>query len=180
MSWRVILTFMGSMKKIYTKTGDKGLTSLKGGTRVPKDDLRIEANGQLDQLNACLGMARSMMRENDSQRQLLYRVQRELMTIMSHVATPEGMINPRQLHTEEITQLMEQAIDGADSPAGFVIPGDGGLASACLHVARAQARTAERRLWTLHRLYPVHEGILMMVNRLSDYLFVLAIAYEER
>ena len=168
------------MKQIYTKTGDKGFTSLKGGTRVPKDDLRIEANGQLDQLNACLGMVRAMMSEDDDDRLLLHRVQRELMTVMSHVATPGDMLNPRQLHTEEITQLMEKAIDNAETPAGFVIPGDGSVLSACLHVARAQARTAERRLWTLHRQHPLNEGITVMVNRLSDYLFVLANKYDER
>lgn len=168
------------MKQIYTKTGDKGTTSLRGGTRVPKDDMRIETNGQLDHLNACLGMARSMMDEDDADRQLLHRVQQELMTIMSHVATPDDAVNPRQLHVEEITLLMEQAIDAAATPTGFVIPGDGGVLSACFHVARTQARTVERRLWTLHRHHPIHEGIPVMINRLSDYLFVLALKYEKR
>lgn len=78
------------MKQIYTKTGDQGTTSLRGGQRVPKDDPRIEANGQLDMLNALLGLLPA-----DA---LLSDVQRELMVVMSHVATPDGQQNPRQLH----------------------------------------------------------------------------------
>jgi ATP:cob(I)alamin adenosyltransferase len=168
------------MKQIYTKTGDKGMTGLRGGTRVPKDDMRIEVNGQIDHLNACLGMVRCMMDEEETDRLLLYRVQQELMTVMSHIATPDDEVNPRPLHTEEITKLMEQAIDAISSPTGFVIPGDGGMLSARLHLARTVARTVERRLWTLHRLHPVDESIPVMFNRLSDYLFILALKYEKR
>ena len=98
---------------------------------------------------------------------------------VSHVATPDDVVNPRQLHAADITVLMERAIDEAATPTGFVIPGDGGLLSACLHLARTQARTVERRLWTLHRHHPLHESILVMINRLSDYLFVLALKYEK-
>ena len=168
------------MKQIYTKTGDQGTTSLRGGARVPKDDIRIEVNGQLDHLNACLGMARSMMGKDDADRLLLHRVQQELMVVMSHIATPEQDVNPRQLHTAEMTSLMEQAIDAAATPTGFVIPGDGGTLSACLHLARTQARTVERRLWTLRRRHPVDESILVMLNRLSDYLFIQALKNENR
>ena len=168
------------MKKIYTKTGDKGMTGLRGGTRVPKDDMRIEVNGLIDHLNACLGMVRCMMDEEETDRLLLYRVQQELMTVMSHIATPDDEVNPRPLHTEEITKLMEQAIDAISSPTGFVIPGDGGMLSARLHLARTEARTVERRLWTLHRQHPVDESIPVMFNRLSDYLFILALKYEKR
>ena len=148
------------MKQIYTKTGDQGTTSLRGGQRVPKDDPRIEANGQLDMLNALLGLLPA-----DA---LLSDVQRELMVVMSHVATPEGEENPRPLHVDELTERMEQAIDAARQPTGFVLP------RGIVHVARAQCRTAERRLWEAHRLHPLDEGILRMINRLSDYLFVLA------
>ena len=168
------------MKQIYTKTGDKGMTGLRGGTRVPKDDMRIEVNGQIDHLNACLGMVRCMMDEEETDRLLLYRVQQELMTVMSHIVTPDDEVNPRLLHTEEITKLMEQAIDAISSPTGFVIPGDGGMLSARLHLARTEARTVERRLWTLHRQHPVDESIPVMFNRLSDYLFILALKYEKR
>ena len=167
------------MKQIYIKTGDQGTTGLRGGTRVPKDDIRIETNGQLDHLNACLGMARAMMGNDDDDRLLLHRVQQELMTVMSHIATPDDEVNPRQLHAADITALMERAIDAAATPTGFVVPGDGGILSACLHLARTQARNVERRLWTLHRHHPLNESIPVMINRLSDYLFVLALKNEK-
>ena len=148
------------MKKIYTKTGDEGMTSLRDGVRVCKDDPRIEANGEIDMLNSLLGL----FAEKSS---LLADIQRELMVVMSHVATPEGKDNPRQLHCDELTEQMERAIDAASISTGFVVP------HGIVHVARAQCRTAERRLWTVHRLYPLNESILKMINRLSDYLFVL-------
>ena len=97
---------------------------------------------------------------------------------MSHVATPEGKSNPRQLHTEQLTQQMEQAIDAAHTEGGFVIPGNGSPLSAFIHLARTQTRTVERRLWTLSHEYTIDESILKMMNRLSDYLFVLAIEKE--
>lgn len=157
------------MKQIYTKTGDGGETSLRGGQRVPKDDPRIEVNGQIDQLNALLGVVCSMAQDAG----LLRDVQRELMTVMSHVATPDSETNPRPLHCEALTRQMEAAIDAARGIGGFVIPG-GSTVSAFIHLARTQARTVERRLWTLHREHPVAADILVMMNRLSDYLFVLA------
>ena len=162
------------MKQIYTKTGDEGMTSLRNGVRVPKDDPRIETNGQIDQLNAHLGVARSMLGDDDANREIIHSVQRELMTVMSHIATPEGSVNPRELHAAEITSELERAIDQADFQGGFVVPGGGSQLAAFIHLARTQARMVERRLWSLHRQYPVDSTILVMMNRLSDYLFVLA------
>ena len=162
------------MKQIYTKTGDEGMTSLRDGVRVPKDDLRIEVNGQIDQLNAHLGVIRSMLGDDSANHDLIHTMQRELMTVMSHIATPDDSVNPRELHTQEITTQLEQAIDSADYPGGFVVPGGGSQLAAFIHLARTQVRTVERRLWSLHRKHPVNNGILVMMNRLSDYLFVLA------
>ncbi len=162
------------MKQIYTKTGDEGMTSLRDGVRVPKDDPRIETNGQIDQLNAHLGVVRSMLGDDDANREIIHSVQRELMTIMSHIATPEGSVNPRELHAAKITSELERAIDQADFQGGFVVPGGGSQLAAFIHLARTQARTVERRLWSLHRQHPVDNTILVMMNRLSDYLFVLA------
>lgn len=162
------------MKQIYTKTGDEGMTSLRDGVRVPKDDPRVEANGQIDQLNAQLGIVRSMLRDDDENSRLIHDVQRELMRVMSHIATPQGSVNPRELHTEELTQQMEQQIDKADYQGGFIIPGGGSTLAAFIHLARTQARTVERRLWSLRHDFPIDESILVMMNRLSDYLFVLA------
>ena len=162
------------MKQIYTKTGDEGTTSLRDGVRVPKDDPRIEANGQIDQLNAHLGIVRSMLDDDGVNRGLIHSVQRELMTVMSHIATPKGGVNPRELHAAEITSQLEQAIDHADYQGGFVVPGGGSQLAAFIHLARTQARTVERRLWSLNREHPVNNDIMVMMNRLSDYLFVLA------
>ena len=162
------------MKQIYTKTGDEGLTSLREGVRVAKDDPRIETNGQIDQLNACLGEVRSMLGDDEENRDLIHAVQRELMTVMSHLATPDGSENPRELHAAEITSQLERAIDQANFQGGFVVPGGGSQLSAFIHLARTQARTVERRLWSLNREHPVGSAVLVMMNRLSDYLFVLS------
>lgn len=162
------------MKQIYTKTGDEGTTSLRDGVRVPKDDPRIETNGQIDQLNAHLGIVRSMLDDDGVNRGLIHAVQRELMVVMSHIATPDGGINPRELHAAEITSQLEQAIDHADYQGGFVVPGGGFKLSSFIHLARTQARTVERRMWSLNREHPVNNDIMVMMNRLSDYLFVLA------
>ncbi len=162
------------MKQIYTKTGDNGTTSLRDGVRVAKDDPRINANGQIDQLNAHLGIVRSMLEYDEANAQLIHAVQRELMVVMSHIATPEGSVNPRELHAADLVQQLEDAIDRADYKGGFVVPGGGSTLAAFIHLARTQARTVERTLWTLNRQYPVEESILVMMNRLSDYLFVLA------
>ena len=148
------------MKQIYTKTGDGGETSLRGGIRVSKDDPRIEANGEIDMLNSLLGCLPVSP--------IIEDIQRELMVVMSHVATPDSKENPRPLHCDELTARMEQAIDAAHIQTGFVVP------HGIIHVARAQCRTAERRLWTVHHQHPLNESILRMMNRLSDYLFVLA------
>ena len=152
------------------------MTSLRDGVRVPKDDLRIETNGQIDQLNAQLGSVRSMLDETQdvAALQLILTVQRELMTVMSHIATPDGSVNPRELQAQEITAQLERAIDSSNYQGGFVVPGGGSQLSAFIHLARTQARTVERRLWSLHREHPVDRDVLVMMNRLSDYLFVLA------
>ena len=165
------------MKKIYTKTGDQGMTSLRGGQRVPKDDLRIEANGTLDELNALLGLVRTLLPADSKAQALLHGVQSELMVVMSHVATPPPLVNPRPLHADALTTQLEQAMDSlaasCPAPSGFVLPGGTPL-SAGLHVARTVARRAERRLWTLHRQSPLDPSILRLVNRLSDLCYVMA------
>lgn len=162
------------MNQIYTKTGDEGMTSLREGVRVAKDDPRIETNGQIDQLNAHLGIVRSMLGDDEENRDLIHAVQRELMTVMSHIATPDGSVNPRELHCGEMIAQLEQTIDEANFQGGFVVPGGGSQLAAFIHLARTQVRTVERRLWSLNREHPVDSAIVVMMNRLSDYLFVLA------
>ena len=161
------------MKIISTKTGDGGETSLKGGTRVDKDDIRIETNGQIDHLTALIGMVLAKWTGKENETALLRDIQRELMTVMSHVATPDDAENPRKLNVEELTRRMETEIEAAHVKPCFILPGKNEL-NAWIHLARSATRTAERRLWTLNRQHPVRPEILRFFNRLSDYLFILA------
>lgn len=165
------------MKRIYTRTGDKGTTGIHGGTRVAKDDIRIEANGTLDELNAVIGIVRSLLPAGDAWQELLHALQRELMVVMSHVATPSGVVNPNPLSAAELTLRCEQEMDAMTAELRdtgyFLLPG-GTPVSAQLQFARTIARRAERRLWTLHRQDPVDEDILRFINRLSDLFFVMA------
>ena len=164
------------MKQLYTKTGDSGETSLRGGVRVSKNDLRIEANGEIDMLNSLLGLFAERS-------PLLTDIQRELMVVMSHVATPVGKANPKQLHVVELTERLEKLVDEVQakttSSRHFILPGGTPL-SAHLQWARTVCRRAERRLWTLHREEPLNPDILKFVNRLSDGLFAMARDEMER
>ena len=162
------------MNQIYTKTGDHGQTSLRGGVRVPKTDPRIEANGQIDHLNACLGIVRAMLTAHEAACSLILQVQEQLMVVMSHIATPAGQTNPRPLQCAALTAQLEQAIDAMPHKGGFVVPGGGSALAAFIHLARTQARTVERCLWALDATHRLPGDILVMVNRLSDYLFTLA------
>lgn len=166
------------MRKIYTRTGDEGMTGIHGGTRVPKDDIRIEANGCLDELNTLLGIVRSMLSETDEWQTKLCYIQRSLMVVMSHVATPSAIReqNPNEL-PQDLDKFCEEWMDEMmlqlEDNGYFILPGGTPLA-AQLQYARAVARRAERRLWTLNRTDAVPGAILRFVNRLSDLLFVLA------
>lgn len=166
------------MARIVTKTGDKGMTGIFGGERVPKDDVRIEANGAMDELNSLLGVVRAMMPPSDMRHPFIGELQRHIMQMMSLIATPSRrrLENPNSIHPswlteleDEIARLMQETTDNGY----FVLPGGTPL-SAHLHLARAVCRRAERRLWTLDRLDPLPMGLIAWVNRLSDYLFVLA------
>lgn len=172
------------MGKIYTRTGDDGTTGIHGGTRVAKDDPRIEANGTLDELNCHLGVVRSQLPADDPWQERLHRLQRELMAAMSLVATPSAQRggNPNRLD-EALTADCEHWIDASAAECTdrnyFVLPG-GTPTAAELQLARAVARRAERRLWTLHRIDPLPVELLRFVNRLSDLLFVMARAEMQR
>lgn len=166
------------MRKIYTRTGDEGMTGIHGGTRVPKDDIRIEANGCLDELNTLLGIVRSMLSETDEWQTKLCYIQRSLMVVMSHVATPSAIReqNPNELPQDLdkfCEEWMDEMMSQLEDNGYFILPGGTPLAAQLQH-ARAVARRAERRLWTLNRTDAVPGAILCFVNRLSDLLFVLA------
>ncbi|WP_018108575.1 cob(I)yrinic acid a,c-diamide adenosyltransferase [Bacteroides propionicifaciens] len=164
--------------RIYTKGGDKGMTGLHGGQRVPKDDLRIETIGSLDEFNSLLGVVRSFMKEDDARHDIFYRIQKELMVVMSLVATRsiDRDKNPNKFD-ETIVQFCEAKIDeiveAMPENEYFVLPG-GNLISSHLHWARTVVRKSERRMWTLNNEDELPEMVLKFVNRLSDLLFVMA------
>lgn len=165
--------------KIYTKGGDKGKTGIHGGKRVDKDDPRIEANGALDELNSYIGLIRAQIGEGHEWQEMLYFIQKSLMVVMSHVATPIALRpqNPNPL-PENLDTFCEQEIDrwqaAIQHPSThFILPG-GTLISAHCHMARTIARRAERRLWTLNKKEEITPVILRFINRLSDLLFTLA------
>lgn len=163
--------------KIYTKTGDKGFTSLIGGTRVPKYDLRIEAYGTVDELNSYIGLIRDQeITAHD--KQILKQIQDRLFTIGATLAAdPERskMVIP-DLHSEDI-DLLEQEMDNMDKQLPplrhFILPGGDNIISFC-HIARCVCRRAERLSVHLAEDSKVEEKVIMYLNRLSDYLFVLA------
>lgn len=163
---------------IITKTGDKGTTGIFGGERVPKDDIRIEANGTMDELNAHLGLIRSMLELGSSTHTFIGALQMQMMQMMSLVATRSERRgeNPNSFSTEWLTELettTKQMMDELPDNRSFILPGGTPL-SAHIQLGRAVCRRAERRLWTLHRTDPLPDGLIQWVNRLSDYLFVLA------
>ena len=166
------------MRRIYTRTGDNGTTGIFGGERVEKDDIRIEANGTIDELNTVIGIVRSLLPEQDEWHGWLYEIQMELMACMSHVATPSArrIENPNTLRTD-LTGILEKRMDAMNAAMEdngyFILPG-GTQVSAQLHHARVIARRAERRLCTLHRQDPVPQSLLELINRLSDLFFVMA------
>lgn len=162
------------MVKIYTKGGDKGNTLLRQGERVAKDDIRIETNGEMDELDSFIGIVVALLKDGDPLIDQLQAVQVHLKQIMSMVALPQnGKV--KAIRLKDDTEDLEHRIDelSGDKKFDFVLPG-GDLLSACLHLARSKTRTCERRLWTLNRSYPVDAEILKYMNRLSDYFFALA------
>jgi cob(I)alamin adenosyltransferase len=164
--------------KIYTKTGDKGLTSLIGGTRVPKSSLRIDCYGTVDELNSYVGVLRDQ-EVNAPRREVLKEIQDRLFTIGAHLATdPDKGTHQRipDLHAEDVA-LLETEMDRMDQVLAplreFVLPG-GHQAVSFGHVARCVCRRAERLVIHLGEESPVEDLVVMYLNRLSDYLFVLS------
>lgn len=163
--------------KIYTKTGDKGQTSLIGGTRVPKHHLRIESYGTVDELNSYIGLIRDQQ-VSEHQQNLLKEIQDRLFTIGSALASdPEkSKMKIPDLHQEDI-ELLEKEIDTmiADLPElrHFILPGGSNAVSFC-HLARCVCRRAERICVHLSEDSFVDEKVMVYLNRLSDYLFVLS------
>lgn len=174
------------MSKIYTKTGDSGTTSLVGGTRVAKDDARVEAYGTVDELGAHVGMLNVMLEQMqtvDTHNALAYsrqveQIQQHLFVLQTLLANEDADLLPR------LPRLPEDAIDNLElwidelqqqvpPMTAFIIPGGTMAASVC-HVARTVCRRAERRVVTLSAHATVDTAVQKYLNRLSDYLFVLS------
>ncbi|MGB3150597.1 MAG: cob(I)yrinic acid a,c-diamide adenosyltransferase [Maribacter sp.] len=170
--------------KIYTKTGDNGTTALFGGTRVPKHHIRIESYGTVDELNSWLGLIRDQQISKISANELM-QIQDKLFTLGAILATdPEKAILkngkerlniPRINHVD--IKFLENAIDVMDAElpqmTHFILPGGHTTVSYC-HIARTVCRRAERMATLLYENEPFDDSVLSYLNRLSDYLFVLA------
>lgn len=169
------------MVKIYTKTGDLGETGLFDGTRVPKHVPRVEAYGDVDELNALLGMALAFIRDDEDVRTCLLAIQRQLFVVGAHLADPTARVEAKRgdkasLTEDAVTQL-EEWIDQFDEQLPplrqFILPG-GSKGGATLHHARTVCRRAERRIVALKQEVELPALILRYMNRLSDFLFVIA------
>jgi len=165
--------------KIYTKTGDRGETSLIGAARVPKDHPRVASYGDVDELNAVLGLTKAHSRDTDLST-LLQEIQRDLFALGAQLADPSARIGAKRAKaviTARHVRRLERAIDVRERhlPAlrAFVLPG-GSRLGALLHLARTVCRRAERSIVALDRQRKLDPRILAYVNRLSDLLFVLA------
>ena len=164
--------------KIYTKTGDKGTTALFTGKRVPKHHIRIESYGTLDELNSWLGLIRDQAIAPHYQ-EILAQIQDKLFTLGAILATEPSKDNrlkiPR-INVEDsalLEQEMDKMSDVLPPMTHFILPGGHTTVSYC-HVARTVCRRAERMIALLHEEAPLPDTVLAYVNRLSDYLFVLA------
>jgi cob(I)alamin adenosyltransferase len=164
------------MAPIYTRRGDDGTTSVPGRKRLAKSHLLIATLGDIDELNAALGLARSHSASAEAA-QLIEHIQQDLITLSSEIAVDDKMAQLSQRITPEDIARLEATIDAREAKlpelTGFVLPGPPG-ASAVLHMARAVCRRAERCVVELHREKPVRPELLAYLNRLSDLLFVMA------
>ena len=164
--------------KVYTRTGDKGTTSLVGGVKISKSDVRIEAYGTVDELSAHLGLLAALLPEGDD-RQNVIRVQNNLFNVCTHLATDQSQtpLYPSAHLADGETAFLESEIDRMmkllPERQGFVLPG-GTQVAAQAHVARTVCRRAERRIAALAEVAKVGVEMQQYVNRLRDYLFVLA------
>ena len=173
-----------NITRVYTRTGDQGTTALVGGERVAKDAGRVECYGELDELNAILGLARSLnaaAQRTPARRRLddvLTRLQNELFDLGSELATPaeaeyEGMFKVGADDVRALERVMDECQKDLEPLRSFVLPG-GGPVSAVLHHARTVCRRAERQIIRLAREETIGAFVVPYVNRLSDLLFVLS------
>ena len=167
--------------KIYTKTGDAGETGLFGGGRVPKDDPRVQAYGDVDELSAALGFGAALEPAN-FELEVLHTIQRDLFSIGAELATPNPAKLPAAVTADQVSAL-ERVIDRHEATLpplkNFILPG-GTPKAAAFHLARTTCRRAERSVVTLSHEQQLNPLIIQYLNRLSDLLFVLARAVNKQ
>lgn len=171
---------MSDDNRIYTRTGDAGTTGLFGGGRVRKDDVRVDAYGEVDELNACIGFVLAVC-ASEWVRIRLVLVQSDLFAVGAHLATPpapDGRKQPQlpalpAARVNEMESWMDEASNSLEPLRAFILPG-GTQCAAALHLARTVARRAERRVIALASSNEVPAEIITYLNRLSDFLFVAA------
>ena len=177
---------MVKLNKIYTRTGDDGSTGLVDGSRVAKQSPRIEAIGKVDEANSAIGLAAAAL-EKGAHADALFRIQNDLFDLGADLATPaeDGDFAPSEMVLRVVpgqVEWLEQSIDALNENleplTSFVLPG-GSEAAARTHVARASVRAAERAVSELAAVEPVNPSALAYINRLSDYLFVLARVFND-
>jgi cob(I)alamin adenosyltransferase len=172
------------LTRIYTRSGDRGLTALVGGARVPKESARLEAYGTIDELNSIVGIVRTYLpgykrrfgKDYGWYSESLRRIQNELFDVGSELATPPpaeyaGMHKMSAAETKKLEEEMDRMQQELKPLDSFTLPGGGAL-NAFLHQARTVCRRAERVCWALRRVEPINDHLMVYVNRLSDHLFV--------
>jgi len=163
---------MPRLTKIYTRTGDDGTTGLGDGSRVPKEHLRIEVIGTVDEANSAIGVVLAAPNLPTDIGALLLEVQHDLFDLGGEIATP-GMQIITQAHSQRLEHSIDRYNEALPALKEFILP-SGGVATSSCHMARAIVRRAERCVWSLHRAEPVASEVSRYLNRLSDLLFVLA------
>jgi cob(I)alamin adenosyltransferase len=160
------------LSKIYTRTGDDGSTGLGDGTRVAKENLRVEAYGTVDETNSALGVILGNPALPADIQQALTEIQHDLFDLGGELCIP-GHVMIGAAHVDRLEKVLDALNEGLPPLKEFILPGGGPAAAAC-HLARAICRRAERRCWSLARVENVSADALKYLNRLSDLLFVMA------
>ena len=160
------------MAKVYTRTGDKGKTSLYTGERVSKASLRVETYGTVDEADSALGLCRAFATHEDV-KDTIYAVQKSLWMLMADIASLGAEANIKEEHVTELEQIIDKYDEKLAPLDHFIVPGDT-KSSAPLDLARAIVRRAERLMWRLGEEEDIHEADLKYLNRLSDLCFILS------
>ena len=171
--------------KIYTKKGDKGTTALFGGSRVDKDDVRVNCYGTLDEVNSTIGLLRAKLGSEHEWQVNLQKIQKDMMDMMSHLARPSDCkkqnTNPKALDGAAFCEQWIDALEEAMTSKSdyFLLPGGNEISALC-HVVRTQMRRGERLLVTLMKADVIEDYIPAYINRLSDLFFILARAEMDK